>query len=222
MANEALETADAVMQAKENGDLDGFDPIVELTPQENGVLLTITDVEGPKEELIPKGDKGDAGTIEIGTVTTGTAGSQASVVNVGTADTAILNITIPRGDQGMGLTIKGNYESYEAFIEEHPTGVEGENWQVTTEDGDVIYTWNATTGKWQSLGQLRGVTGPYFTPSVVDGILSWSNTEGLENPESYDLLGDVKDFILEQGYADGAEIQRLINNTLYQAIQATY
>ena len=132
MANEALETADAVMQAKENGDLDGFDPIVELTPQENGVLLTITDVEGPKEELIPKGDKGDAGTIEIGTVTTGTAGSQASVVNVGTADTAILNITIPRGDQGMGLTIKGNYESYEAFIEEHPTGVEGENWQVTT------------------------------------------------------------------------------------------
>lgn len=222
MANEALETADAVMQAKENGDLDGFDPIVELTPQENGVLLTITDVEGPKEERIPKGDKGDAGTIEIGTVTTGTAGSQASVVNVGTADTAILNITIPRGDQGMGLTIKGNYESYEVFIEEHPTGVEGENWQVTTEDGDVIYTWNATTGKWQSLGQLRGVAGPYFTPSVVEGVLSWSNTEGLDNPESYDLLGDVKDFILEQGYADGAEIQRLINNTLYQAIQATY
>lgn len=109
VANEALDTANAVMEAKENGDLDGFDPIVELTPQEDGVMLKITDAEGPKEELIPKGDKGDAGTIEIGTVTTGTAGSQASVVNVGTPDTAILNITIPRGDQGMGLTIKGNY-----------------------------------------------------------------------------------------------------------------
>ena len=221
-AQEALDTANEVMEAKENGDLDGFNPIVELTPQTDGVMMKVTDAAGEKQALIPKGDKGDAGTIEIGTVTTGTAGSQASVVNVGTSDTAILNITIPRGDQGMGLTIKGTYDSYEEFIEAHPTGTEGENWQVKGEDGDVVYTWNATTGKWQSLGQLRGVAGPYFTPQIVDGVISWSNTEGLENPESYDLLGDVEDFILEQGYADGPEIQRLINNTLYQAIQATY
>ena len=44
--------------------------------------------------------KGSAGTIEIGTVTTGEAGSQASVVNVGSPSSAILNFTIPKGDKG--------------------------------------------------------------------------------------------------------------------------
>lgn len=45
-----------------------------------------------------KGDKGDAGTLEIGTVTTGEPGTEAVVENVGTPTTAILNITIPRSE----------------------------------------------------------------------------------------------------------------------------
>jgi hypothetical protein len=49
----------------------------------------------------PKGDTGDAGTIAIGTVTTGAPGSSASVVNVGTNNAAILNITIPAGENGL-------------------------------------------------------------------------------------------------------------------------
>lgn len=48
-----------------------------------------------------KGDKGDTGELSIGTVTTGEAGSQASVVNVGTSTDAILDFVIPRGDQGI-------------------------------------------------------------------------------------------------------------------------
>lgn len=48
-----------------------------------------------------KGDKGDTGELSIGTVTTGDAGSQASVVNVGTSTDAILDFVIPRGDQGI-------------------------------------------------------------------------------------------------------------------------
>lgn len=56
-----------------------------------------------------KGDKGNPGadgldgkaaTIEIGTVTTGNPGTDASVVNVGTENTAVLNFTIPRGNPG--------------------------------------------------------------------------------------------------------------------------
>jgi hypothetical protein len=46
------------------------------------------------------GSVGPAGTISIGTVTTGAPGSSASVINVGTASAAVLNITIPRGDTG--------------------------------------------------------------------------------------------------------------------------
>lgn len=54
------------------------------------------------------GPMGPAGTITIGTVTTGAAGSQASVVNIGTNNAAILNITIPAGENGLdGATPSG-------------------------------------------------------------------------------------------------------------------
>ena len=56
--------------------------------------LTIVGPQGPT------GEQGPAGTIEIGTVTTGAAGSSASVTNTGTSENAILNFTIPRGPTG--------------------------------------------------------------------------------------------------------------------------
>lgn len=61
--------------------------------------------------VLPKGDKGDTGlngtdglaaTIAIGTVTTGAPGSSASVVNSGTSNEAVLDFTIPRGEDGSG------------------------------------------------------------------------------------------------------------------------
>lgn len=70
-------------------------------------------VESPVLTL-PRGEKGEKGedgkdgldgegiaaTIEVGTVTTGAAGTNASVTNVGTEQRAILNFVIPRGDTG--------------------------------------------------------------------------------------------------------------------------
>ena len=47
----------------------------------------------------PRGRDG-AGTITIGTTTTGDPGTDASVTNSGTAQNAILNFTIPRGETG--------------------------------------------------------------------------------------------------------------------------
>ena len=46
------------------------------------------------------GTNGTAATITVGSVTTGAAGTSASVVNAGTSSAAVLNITIPRGDTG--------------------------------------------------------------------------------------------------------------------------
>jgi hypothetical protein len=46
------------------------------------------------------GANGTAATITVGSVTTGAAGTSASVVNAGTSSAAVLNITIPRGDAG--------------------------------------------------------------------------------------------------------------------------
>lgn len=54
-----------------------------------------------------KGDTGTAATIKIGTVTTGAAGSNASVTNSGTASNVVLNFTLPRGNDGKdgGITV---------------------------------------------------------------------------------------------------------------------
>lgn len=71
-----------------------------------------TGPQGPKGETGsqgPKGDtgatgeqgpKGDTSTITVGTVTTLPAGSDATVVNVGTNTDAIFNFGIPKGDTG--------------------------------------------------------------------------------------------------------------------------
>ena len=48
----------------------------------------------------PQGKPGEAATIEIGTVTTAPAGSDAAVTNSGTSSAAVLNFTIPQGATG--------------------------------------------------------------------------------------------------------------------------
>lgn len=54
-----------------------------------------------------KGDTGTAASIKIGSVTTGAAGSNASVTNSGTASNVVLNFTLPRGRDGKdgGITV---------------------------------------------------------------------------------------------------------------------
>lgn len=54
-----------------------------------------------------KGDTGTAASIKIGSVTTGAAGSNASVTNSGTASNVVLNFTLPRGKDGKdgGVTV---------------------------------------------------------------------------------------------------------------------
>lgn len=104
--------------AGENGK-DGFSPEIISTPLENGYKLSITTAQGTEEITIANGEKGDRGdpgpigepgppgergemafTIGIGSVTTGEAGSTASVVNSGTEQDIILDFTIPRGNTG--------------------------------------------------------------------------------------------------------------------------
>ena len=66
-------------------------------------LQGIQGVQGVKGDTGAKGDRGEAGsaaTIRIGTVTTGASGSEAVVTNVGTANDAVFNFTLPRGEKG--------------------------------------------------------------------------------------------------------------------------
>lgn len=70
-----------------------------------------TGERGPQGLQGLKGDKGDTGTaasIRVGTVTTGAAGSSASVVNRGDANNAILDFILPKGADGKGSVITVN------------------------------------------------------------------------------------------------------------------
>lgn len=66
----------------------------EDVPISSSPLIALDVIKGDK------GDPGQAATISVGTVTTGNAGTQASVVNAGTTTAARFNFTIPKGDKG--------------------------------------------------------------------------------------------------------------------------
>ena len=69
----------------------GSDATATLTQGEDGQTITIG---------VPKGAKGDAATIAVGTVTTGEPGTDAGVSNSGTTAAAVFDFTIPKGDKG--------------------------------------------------------------------------------------------------------------------------
>lgn len=73
---------------------------------------------------LPKGDKGDAATITVGTVQTTAAGTSATITNSGTSHDAVFNFTIPKGDKGD----KGNTGNAATFtLGEVKTGAAGTN-----------------------------------------------------------------------------------------------
>ena len=79
-------------------------PGAEWVDSDTGKLYTYDD-DGDSSQWVEfgapgVGTQGPAGTLTIGTVTTGAAGSSATVTNVGTSSNAILDFSIPRGDKG--------------------------------------------------------------------------------------------------------------------------
>ncbi len=62
------------------------------------------------DDLQAKADNGEfTGSVQIGRVKTGEAGSEASVENTGSEKDAVLDITIPRGDKGTSLRLRGKW-----------------------------------------------------------------------------------------------------------------
>ena len=57
-------------------------------------------IQGPPGTAGTNGTNGTSATVAVGTVTTGAAGSSAIITNSGTSLAAVLDFTIPKGDQG--------------------------------------------------------------------------------------------------------------------------
>lgn len=111
-------TNEALAQAKASGEFDGADGQdgQDGAPGKDGVTPTIggngnwylgdTDTgktsRGEQGQQGPKGDTGATPNLQIGTVTTLSAGSNATASISGTAENPLLNLGIPKGADGSG------------------------------------------------------------------------------------------------------------------------
>ena len=68
-----------------------------LIPSDNTSAWSVMTLKG---DTGPAGAVGNAGTVAIGTTTTGSVGGIASVTNSGTSSEAVLNFTLPKGSTG--------------------------------------------------------------------------------------------------------------------------
>lgn len=88
------------------------------------------------------------------------------------------------------IRIKGTYETLDALQEAIPSPAQGDIYNVGMEAPYTLWMWD--NGAWLSLGQIQGATGANgvtYTPSVEDGVLSWTNNGNLPNPEAADIRG---------------------------------
>lgn len=136
-----------------------------------------------------KGDNGSAATVEVGTVTTGAAGSSASVTNAGTTSAAKFNFTIPRGNTGAagtrgsrwsaGTAITGTSTTATIFSGTGITDALVNDMYLNTSTG---YTYRCTVAgaasvaKWVYTGSIKGATGASGTGVVTS--LNGSSTTG--------------------------------------------
>lgn len=69
------------------------------------------------QDIQTKADRGDfTGTIQIGEVTTGEPGSEASANNSGTGKDAVIDLKIPRGYQGVSMRMAGAWEDGTEYV----------------------------------------------------------------------------------------------------------
>ena len=147
------------------------------------------------EELKETGLKGDAATIQVGTVTTGEPGTDAAVTNSGTAGDAVFDFTIPRGDTGNGINSAAAAVEYQAS--ESGTVIPTGTWStIIPEVPAGNYLWTRITMPYTdgnstvsySVAKM-GDTGPAGTVSVdTDAVVTYDTPEEYTPPASGNTL----------------------------------
>lgn len=120
--------------------------IATITVSGTSLVGTYTDGTAWSAGALPAGPKGDAGTaasVSVGTVTTGAAGTQASVTNSGTSSAAVLDFVIPKGADGTGGGTL-DAEQVQDIVGAMVKG--GTNTTVAYDDAAGTLTINATAG----------------------------------------------------------------------------
>lgn len=126
----------------------------------------------PGDQGIP----GEAATIQIGSVTSLAFGAQPTVENVGTPTHAILNIGIPRGDDGNDATLPSN------GADSNAAGINLVNGMITEPLPpawppilDIIP--QPVIGTGASLTFVKGADGIMAVELDISGLITWFNNE---------------------------------------------
>lgn len=148
------------------------------THEWNGTVLTITSASGTSSADL-KGDKGDAATIAVGTVTTTPAGTNATITNSGDEHDAVFDFTIPRGNTGNGIA-SITLQSTSGLVKTYRvTYTDGEHYDFNVADGNGIASISilSESGATKTY-RILFTDGTHFDYDVVDGSDEWGAIVG--------------------------------------------
>lgn len=109
------------------------------------------------------GPAGQSATVAVGTVTTLPPGSPATVVNVGTSSAAVLDFSIPRGNDGAGA---------------------GDVVGPASATADALVQFDGTTGKLIKVGPSLGVGASTSIPTRADADARYSSISDVLNTQT--------------------------------------
>ena len=116
------------------------DSAAESTNEFTALASMVAEVNEMKKTAL-KGDPGEAATLEIGTVEASEPGSAPSVTNSGTAQEAILNFILPRGQTGPEGPAGQTQIHFSAAAEFPAAGNSTMLYVDNTVSPAIIYTW---------------------------------------------------------------------------------
>ena len=143
-------------------------------------------VKGDAGEDGSDGQDGAAATITVGTVTTGAEGSQAQVTNSGTANAAIFDFVIPKGDTGDGgVPTDGEVGQ---VLTKTATGTEWQDAQAGLPSGGTtgqVLTKTADGHTWQDLPEIVEPTADELREILNTPVLEETNGKAvLKTPDA--------------------------------------
>ena len=173
--------------------------------------------EGSQGATGPQGEPGDAATISVGTVTTLPAGSNATVTNAGTAQEAIFNFGIPRGedgnDGGVDLTPyrtaadQDIIDQGKAPLNHNHNGVyQPVGDYLTTETDPTVPAWAKQTSK------------PTYTASEIGAAAANHNHDAAYAPISHSNNGDIHVTATQKADWDGKAAGNHNHDNVYQPL----
>ena len=154
-AGEASHRAEGAAQALEGMTVTasavapGGSPTAELRREDGGLRLALGLVAGERGEKGSPGDKGDRG--EPGEK--GDPGPRGEPGERG--ETGPKGPKGDKGEPGAGLSIRGQYGSFEALRSAHPKGQPGDGYLV----GGDLWVWSEEQAAWRNVGSIQGPRG---------------------------------------------------------------